>query len=134
MKEYVMNDLLNIDSRNQDGSATEDIDANMEEFLRIPSKLEMLLLFSLAVCLDSFLYAWAMLPLKFVWGVVFVPTAFISVVFCLLLFKGAVALPGSDKYGMIISSFFFFDSPLLCSSTKVSVVTVDPGSLTLPST
>ena len=68
MKEYVINDLLNIDSRNHDGSATEDIDANMEEFLRIPSKLENLIIFSLAVCLDSFLYAWAMLPLKFVWG------------------------------------------------------------------
>ncbi|KAL7542817.1 hypothetical protein ACHAXR_012140 [Thalassiosira sp. AJA248-18] len=68
MKEYVINDLLNIDSRNQDGSATEDIDANMEEFLRIPSKLEILMIFSLAVCIDSFLYAWAMLPLKFIWG------------------------------------------------------------------
>ena len=70
MREYVINDLLNIDSRNQDGSATEDIDANMEEFLRIPSKLENLMIFSLAVCIDSFLYAWAMLPLKFVWGMV----------------------------------------------------------------
>lgn len=70
MKEYVINDLLNIDSRNQDGSATEDIDANMEEFLRVPSKLENLMIFSLAVCMDSFLYAWAMLPLKFVWGIV----------------------------------------------------------------
>jgi hypothetical protein len=70
MKEYVMNDLLNIDSRNQDGSATEDIDENMEEFLRVPPKLEGLMLFSLAVCIDSFLYVWAMLPLKFVWGLV----------------------------------------------------------------
>ena len=70
MKEYVMNDLLNIDSRNQDGSATEDIDENMEEFLRVPPRLEGLMLFSLAICLDSFLYVWAMLPLKFVWGVV----------------------------------------------------------------
>ncbi|KAL9180036.1 hypothetical protein ACHAXT_008006 [Thalassiosira profunda] len=70
IKEYVINDLLNLDSRNQDGSATEDIDANMEEFLRIPSKLENLMVFSLAVCMDSFLYAWAMLPLKFAWGVI----------------------------------------------------------------
>jgi len=68
MKEYVINDLLNIDSRNQDGSATEDIDENMEEFLRVPPKLENLMFFSLAVAIDSFLYAWAMLPLKFVWG------------------------------------------------------------------
>ena len=70
MKEYVMNDLLNIDSRNQEGSATEDIDANMEEFLRIPPKLEYLMLFSLAVCMDSFLYVWTMLPLKLVWCLV----------------------------------------------------------------
>lgn len=70
MKEYVMNDLLNIDSRNQDGSATEDVDANMEEFLRIPPKLEYLMFFSLAVCMDSFLYVWTMLPLKLVWCVV----------------------------------------------------------------
>jgi len=70
MSEYVINDLLNIDSRNHDGSATEDIDANMEEFLRIPSKFEYLMLFSLAVCVDSFLYPWAMLPLKFIWGLV----------------------------------------------------------------
>ncbi|KAL7519706.1 hypothetical protein ACHAWX_004457 [Stephanocyclus meneghinianus] len=70
MKEYIMNDLLNIDSRHQDGSATEDIDANMEEFLRIPFKLEKLMLFSLAVCVDSFLYVWTMLPLKVMWGVV----------------------------------------------------------------
>ena len=68
MKSYFINDLLNIDSRNQDGSATEDIDENMEEFLRIPGKLEFLMVFSLGVCVDSFLYAWAMLPLKFVWG------------------------------------------------------------------
>ena len=70
MKEYVMNDLLNIDSRNQDGSATEDVDANMEEFLRIPPNLEYLMFFSLAVCMDSFLYVWTMLPLKLVWCVV----------------------------------------------------------------
>ena len=70
MTEYVVNDLLNIDSRNHDGSASDDIDENMEEFLRIPPKLEWLMGFSLAVCLDSFLYTWTMLPLKFVWGLV----------------------------------------------------------------
>ena len=70
MREYVINDLLNIDSRNQDGSATEDVDENMEEFLRIPPKLEGLMMFSLAVCMDSFLYIWSMLPLKFIWGVI----------------------------------------------------------------
>lgn len=70
MLDYVKNDLLNIDSKHQDGSATEDIDANMEEFLRIPMKLENLMTFSLAVCVDTFLYVWTMLPLKVVWGLV----------------------------------------------------------------
>ena len=70
MKEYIINDLLNIDSRHQDGSASEDIDANMEEFLRIPFKLENLMWFSLAVCTDSFLYVWTLLPLKAMWGFV----------------------------------------------------------------
>lgn len=70
MKEYIINDLLNIDSRHEDGSATEDIDANMEEFLRIPFKLENLMWFSLAVCTDSFLYVWTLLPLRAIWACV----------------------------------------------------------------
>lgn len=70
MKEYIINDLLNIDSRHEDGSATEDIDANMEEFLRIPFKLENLMWFALAVCTDSFLYVWTLLPLRAIWGCV----------------------------------------------------------------
>ena len=46
---------LNIDSRQQDGSATDDVDANMEEFLRVPFRIEKLLLFGVAVCFDCFL-------------------------------------------------------------------------------
>ena len=42
----------------------------MQEFLRVPAKLEWLMGFSLAVAMDSFLYAWTMLPLKCVWGCV----------------------------------------------------------------
>ena len=59
---------LNIDSRQQDGSATEDVDANMEEFLRVPFRIEKLLLFGLAVCFDCFLYILTVTPLKFVWS------------------------------------------------------------------
>ena len=87
MKEYIINDLLNIDSRHQDGSATEDIDANMEEFLRIPFKLENLMWFSLAVCTDSFLYVWTLLPLKAIWGFV-----------CLLC---TIARPGKGIKGIM---------------------------------
>ena len=60
---------LNIDSRQQDGSATEDVDVNMEEFLRVPFRIEKLLLFGLAVCFDCFLYVLTVTPLKFVWSV-----------------------------------------------------------------
>ena len=59
---------LNIDSRQQDGSATEDVDVNMEEFLRVPFRIEKLLLFGLAVCFDCFLYVLTVTPLKFVWS------------------------------------------------------------------
>jgi len=59
---------LNIDSRQQDGSATEDVDVNMEEFLRVPFHIEKLLLFGLAVCFDCFLYVLTVTPLKFVWS------------------------------------------------------------------
>jgi len=59
---------LNLDSQQQDGSATEDVDANMEEFLRIPSQLEALLLYGFAICLDSFLHMLTIVPLKFIWS------------------------------------------------------------------
>eukprot|EP00557_Chaetoceros_sp_GSL56_P003288 CAMPEP_0176499868 /NCGR_PEP_ID=MMETSP0200_2-20121128/13190_1 /TAXON_ID=947934 /ORGANISM="Chaetoceros sp., Strain GSL56" /LENGTH=849 /DNA_ID=CAMNT_0017898383 /DNA_START=482 /DNA_END=3031 /DNA_ORIENTATION=- len=59
---------LNIDSRRQDGSATEDVDANMEEFLRVPFRIENLLFFGLAICFDSFLNVLTVTPLKFIWS------------------------------------------------------------------
>lgn len=59
---------LNIDSRQQDGSATDDVDANMEEFLRVPFRIEKLLLFGVAVCFDCFLNVLTVTPLKFIWS------------------------------------------------------------------
>ena len=59
---------LNIDSRQQDGSATEDVDANMEEFLRVPYRIENLLFFGWAICVDSFLNVLTVTPLKFIWS------------------------------------------------------------------
>ena len=59
---------LNLDSKQQDGSASEDVDANMEEFLRVPSRLEGLMLFGVSICADSFLHVLAVTPLKFVWS------------------------------------------------------------------
>ena len=40
----------------------------MEEFLKVPSKLEGLLFFGCAICFDSFLNVLTVLPLKFVWS------------------------------------------------------------------
>jgi hypothetical protein len=59
---------LNIDSRQQDGSATEDVDENMEEFLRVPVRIESLLWFGIATCFDCFLHILTVTPLKFVWS------------------------------------------------------------------
>mmetsp|Transcript_10374 Transcript_10374/g.15703 ORF Transcript_10374/g.15703 Transcript_10374/m.15703 type:complete len:1075 (-) Transcript_10374:100-3324(-) len=59
---------LNIDSRQQDGSATADVDANMEEFLKVPFRIENLLFFGLAICADSFVHVLTVTPLKFVWS------------------------------------------------------------------
>eukprot|EP00978_Attheya_sp_CCMP212_P010905 scaffold26569_cov60-Attheya_sp.AAC.1 len=77
MLSYLKHDLLNLDSRHQDGSATEDADVQMEEFIRVPSKLETLNVFGLAAVTDAFLYVLTVLPLKFVWSCIcFVITIF----------------------------------------------------------
>ena len=59
---------LNLDSKQPDGSPTDDIDANMEEFLRIPYCLELFLWNGMLLCLDSFLHVLTVIPLKFVWS------------------------------------------------------------------
>jgi len=48
--------------------STPDVDNQMEEFVKVPSKLEGLLAFGLFICLDSYLYILTMLPIKFCWG------------------------------------------------------------------
>lgn len=59
---------LNIDSKQPDGSASEDVDANMEEFLTVPFRIENLMFFGIAICLDSFLSVLTVTPIKFVWS------------------------------------------------------------------
>jgi hypothetical protein len=59
---------LNIDSRQHDGSAAEDVDANMEEFLRVPYRIEELMSFGIIICADAFLHVLTVTPLKFVWS------------------------------------------------------------------
>ena len=61
-------DGLNLDSRQHDGSATEDVDANMEEFLRVPWRIEELMSFGTIICADAFLHVLTVTPLKFIWS------------------------------------------------------------------
>lgn len=67
MMTYIKKEMM-IDSSRQEGSAADDVDANMEEFLRVPAKLEKLLFFSFWICMDAFLYALTILPIKFLWS------------------------------------------------------------------
>ena len=59
---------LNLDSRQHDGSPTEDVDANMEEFLRVPYRIEELMAFGMLICADSLLHILTVTPLKFIWS------------------------------------------------------------------
>lgn len=61
-------DGLNLDSRQHDGSATEEVDANMEEFLRVPWRIEELMSFGTIICADAFLHVLTVTPLKFIWS------------------------------------------------------------------
>jgi hypothetical protein len=61
-------DSLNLDSRQNDGSPAEDIDANMEEFLRVPYRIEEIMAFGILICTDSFLHVLTVTPLKFIWS------------------------------------------------------------------
>jgi len=59
---------LNLDSFRQDGSASEEVDANMEEFVRVPFKLEGLMFLGFTICVDSFLHILTVVPLKIAWS------------------------------------------------------------------
>mmetsp|Transcript_15428 Transcript_15428/g.17931 ORF Transcript_15428/g.17931 Transcript_15428/m.17931 type:complete len:805 (-) Transcript_15428:961-3375(-) len=61
-------DSLNLDSKQQDGSASEDVDKNMEEFLRVPFRIEELMAFGIIICADAFLHVLTVTPLKFIWS------------------------------------------------------------------
>lgn len=50
-------------------SVAQETDAIMQDFLRIPSKLETLIMFGTLICLDSYLYVLTYLPIKAAWGI-----------------------------------------------------------------
>lgn len=45
-----------------------DVDVQMQEFIRVPAQLEVLLGFGVLVCVDCFLYIVTILPIRFVWS------------------------------------------------------------------
>ena len=65
--DYVKDGMTN---RHQEGKAEHDSDIVIQEFLRVPFRAEVLLMFGLLVCVDCFLYVLIFLPLKFIWSAV----------------------------------------------------------------
>ena len=63
--DYVKDGMTN---RHQEGKAEYDSDVAIQEFLRVPFRVEVLLMFGLLVCVDCFLYVLTFLPLKFIWS------------------------------------------------------------------
>lgn len=58
-----------------------DVDLQMQEFIKVPPKVESIMSFGLLVCVDSFLYMITILPIRFVWSCL------------LLLLHGSVYIP-----------------------------------------
>mmetsp|Transcript_16791 Transcript_16791/g.26191 ORF Transcript_16791/g.26191 Transcript_16791/m.26191 type:complete len:625 (-) Transcript_16791:189-2063(-) len=65
--DYVKDEMTN---RHKEGRAEYDSDVAIQEFLRVPFRLEPLLMFGLLVCVDCFLYVLTFLPLKFIWSMI----------------------------------------------------------------
>lgn len=63
--DYVKDGMTN---RHKEGKAEYDSDIAIQEFLRVPFRVEVLLMFGLLVCVDCFLYVLTFLPLKFLWS------------------------------------------------------------------
>lgn len=57
-----------LDHLNSYQESNRDIDAQMQEFTKVPGCVESLLGFGLLICIDSFLYVCTILPLRFVWS------------------------------------------------------------------
>lgn len=48
--------------------STPDVDLQMEEFVKVPGNLESIMAFGFYICVDSFLYIFTILPIRFVWS------------------------------------------------------------------
>ena len=48
--------------------STPDVDVQMQEFIKVPRKLEILMNFGFLICVDAFLYMITILPIRFVWS------------------------------------------------------------------
>jgi len=57
-----------LDHLNSFQESTPDVDVQMEEFIKVPGRVEILMLFGSLICVDSFLYMITILPVRFVWS------------------------------------------------------------------
>ena len=48
--------------------STPDVDVQMEEFVKVPGHVEGIMTFGVIICVDSFLYIFTILPIRFVWS------------------------------------------------------------------
>jgi Eukaryotic membrane protein family len=45
-----------------------DVDVQMEEFIKVPAAVETIMSFGFFICVDSFLYMFTVLPIRFIWS------------------------------------------------------------------
>mmetsp|Transcript_1653 Transcript_1653/g.4499 ORF Transcript_1653/g.4499 Transcript_1653/m.4499 type:complete len:488 (+) Transcript_1653:1262-2725(+) len=58
-----------LDYLNTVQESTSDVDAQMEEFVKVPWQVERLMAYGFFICVDSFLYTFTILPIRFVWSI-----------------------------------------------------------------
>ena len=62
-----------------------DVDVQMEEFIKVPAAVESIMSFGFFICVDSYLYMFTVLPIRFIWS-------------CLLLFIKLLVGPGKQAH------------------------------------
>lgn len=59
-----------LDHLNSFQESNHDVDRQMQEFIKVPGAVENTLFSGLLICVDSFLYVWTILPIRFAWSCV----------------------------------------------------------------
>ena len=58
-----------LDYLNSFQESTHDVDLQMEEFVKVPGEVERIMAFGFSICIDSFLYTFTILPIRFIWSI-----------------------------------------------------------------